>query len=370
MDGWSAIAAERITAILEELTQVDDRDGGRLFDSWIPAVPAADGEVMLHITGNVIAADIIQLDQQCVIRQPEPIRTSQTAIPKIKHGQMIGEYQIDLLDRLDRNLATTGDRRAFDNYVVRSLNRLLAGVRDRRELLYSAMLCDDLDYNRFGIIMSNVTWGMPATLKVTAGIAWSNPATATPISDLEALLQAGEDTYGEQYDTVVMTRQGFDEMAATDEFIERSQAWFQLQFATGTFPTGNRNAMSQLAENILSSPGRRVMIQVYNKRTYLEAGDGALSTAQFLPDDKVILADSRDFGSAEPWDFANADVIETKRGMVPSLIGEEFAESIPGPVAYATAGDPNGDPPGQVLYAVQRGWPRKHRQSANAVLTI
>jgi hypothetical protein len=273
MTGWEPLATERITAIMEELIQQDVRLGGRLFDTWIPQVPAADGEIMLRITGEVIAADIIQMDQEAVVRAPEPMRTTQSAIPKLKHGRMISEEMLDLLDRISQNIATSRDRSLFDNWVARSLQRLLDGIRDRRELLYTSMLIDDGDYDRFGIKFTNLSWGTPADLK-TAPTVWSDAANAMPISNLETLMQTAEDTYGEMYDTIVMTRQGFNEMSATAEFKARAQAWFQLQFATGTFPTGNRQAMQQIAEAMLAQPGqdgnrRPLTLIVYNKKTKL-----------------------------------------------------------------------------------------------------
>jgi hypothetical protein len=84
----------------------------------------------------------------------------------------------------------------------------------------------------------------------------------------------------------------------------------------------------------------------------------------------VILADSSDFGNQEAWDFANGRVMETMDGLVPDIIGGGFGGTREGPVSYATAGNPQGNPPGQVLWAVQRGFPRKHRESANAVIAI
>ncbi len=374
MIGYSPLATERITAIMRELEQEDDRDGGRLFDSWVPAVPASDGEIMLHISGDVVAADIIQMDQAAVIRAPEPMRTTQVAIPKLKHGHLISEAMIELFSRISQNFATTRDRSVFDNYVAGRLRWLLAGIRDRRELILAGMLIDDFDYNRFGIIMSNVTWGKPSALKSTVTV-WSNTGAATPLADIEGMIETAEDDYGKMYDTVVLTRQGLAEMMATDEFTDRAEAWIRMQLAGGTLPAGTeattRGEGQLRGEQILTRSLRRpIRFIVYNKRTKLEAGDGSKSTAQFLPDDKVLLLDSGDLGDAMTWDFGNAVVVETMPGMVPQLIDGDFEGEQEGPVAYATGGDPQGNPPGQVLWACQRGWPRLHDEAANAVLTI
>ncbi len=375
MNGWTPLATERVTAILDELQNVDDMNGGRLFDTWVPTVPASDGEIMLHVSSQVIAADIIQLDQAAVIHAAPPLRTTRVSLPKLKHGHMLSEEMIDLLDRIGQNLSTASDRSVFDNYVAGRLQWLLDGVRDRRELLLSAMLCDDGDYNRFGIIFSNLTWGLPASLKTTVATAWSDTAAATPIANIETQMQTAEDDYGEMYDTIVLTRQGMNEMTATDEFQTRGTAWVQMRLTSGQLPAGNifstRGNTQQLAENLLSDSLRRqIKFVVYNKRTKLEAGTGALSNAQFLPDDKVLLLDSGDIGNSRAWDFGNAMVTESKPGMVPNIIGGFQGGGAFGPVAYATGADPNGNPPGQVLWAVQRGFPRRIRESANAVLTI
>lgn len=374
MIGYSPLATERITAIFRELQAEDDIDAGRIWDTRIPTVPASDGEILLHISGDVVAADIIQMDQVAVVRAPEPMRTSITAIPKLKHGYMLSEAMIELYRRIGQNLGTARDRSVFDNYVAGRQRWLLAGIRDRRELIHNRMLIDDLDYNRFGIVMSNVTWQMPSDLKATV-TAWSTTASATPIADIEGMMEDAEDAYGKNYNRVTMTRQGFAEMIATDEFADRAEAWIRMSLAGGTMPLGTavttRGDAQELAQNILTRSMRRpITIEVYNKRTKIEASDGSKSTEQFLPDDKVILSDSDDDGDSTVWDFGNAVVVETMLGMVPALIDGDFGGEQEGPVSYATAGDPQGNPPGELLWAVQRGWDRKHDLAANAVLTI
>lgn len=370
---WESLATERIADFTEALIEEDDRDGGRLFDTWVPQVEAADNEVMARITGDVIAADIVELDQKARVIQPEPIALEKTVIPKIKHGIQVTEAMMDLLMRIEANIATARDRQMFDNWVVRQLRRLLNGIRDRRELMLAGMLVDDWDYDRWGIKASNVSWGMPSALKITVSPAWSNTGSATPVADIEDAIQTAEDDYGESYDTIVFTRAAFDEMVATDEFKARAQAWFQLNFVSGTFPTANRNDMQGIAQNVLSRRGqdgglRPMNIIIYNKRTKTEDADGGLTNVRFLPDDAVILTDSANIGDAMAWDFANATVLETMPGVVPALIGGFDGGMQSGPVGYATAGDAHGNPPGQLLWAVQRGFPRKQRLSANAVL--
>lgn len=370
---WESLATERITGIWEALIEEDVRDAGRLFDTWVPLQEAADNEVMVRVTGNVIAADLIELDQKARIIQPQKLALEKTVIPKIKHGMSVDETMQELLQRINVAMATTRDKTVFDNWIAGGLRRLLNGIRDRRELILAGMLVDDWDYNRMGIQASNVSFGTPTALKVTTSPAWSNAGSATPITDIEGILQTAEDTYGELYDTLVMTRATWTEFVNTTEFKDRAQAWFQLNFASGTFPAGSRDSQMMLAENILQrrnndgSP-RPMKFIIYNKKTQIEAGDASLTPTQFLPDGAVILADSADFGSSQGWDFANAIVLETLPGNVPLLIGSFPDGPTSGPLAYSTGADPHGNPPGQLMWAVQRGFPRKHRLSVNAVL--
>lgn len=379
--GWNALATERINRIVAGLETADDADGGRLFNQIIPTRDASDMEIILRLgPSRPIAADIIQMDQAARVIRGDAPETIQSVIPKLKHGHQVSEHMLSELARLQGNLATAqqdADASGLLNYIDDRIDWLLQGVRDRRELLLAAMLVDDGDYNRFGIQFTNLSWGMPSALNITVGTAWSNAGTATPLANIEAALETAEDDYDEMYDTVVMTRGAFGEMEATDEFINRSQSYLQMRLASGilpadTFPTGNRESSRLMAEAILSRDRTRpVRFVIYNKRTRLEATDGSRSTVQFLPDDKVLLLDSNDFGNDRAWDFANAPVMETLPGLVPNLIGGfEGGGGERGPVGYATAGDSQGNPPGQVLWACQRGFPRKHRESANAVLTI
>src|SRR5262249_19247615 len=135
-----------------------------LFLSRCPIVPAADSEIMARITGYVTIADLISDDQQAVTYQANKITYESTAVPNIKHGSAITQAMLNQLQAI-ANSANVGDLGLFSDYENRTIDSLLLGIRQRMEALIVAMHLDGFSYNRLGIIMSGVTWGMPSDLK-------------------------------------------------------------------------------------------------------------------------------------------------------------------------------------------------------------
>ncbi len=366
--GMGPLAILRIRAIYKEIVEENDLPGRRLWSDRVPVIDAMDSEIMARMAGQVVAADIIETDQAAVIHSAEPIRLQQSEIPKIKHGQMMSETMLLLIMRIESNLATTSETNFFDDYVANSLRRLSSGVSDRVELLINQMITESgAAYNRYGIVMAGVNWGMPATLKVTPAVLHTAAATATPVSDFLSLKQQGSFLYGEEYDTLTISTQELRYIIASAEY----RALEPLYRGAGMPANITANVSGQnlvYASNVLGNM-LSLMVETYDRRTHEELPDGTRVTTRFQPENKAVLTDSSQWGSFTCWDFANAIVPETIPGMVPGIIGGGFANEQAGPVAYATAANLQGNPPGQVLWAVQRGFPRKHWEPASACLT-
>lgn len=365
------LSTRRINAIVEEVQQEPDTDADRrLFDSMIPTVEASDNEVLARFrSGRARAADIIQLDQKAAVHAPEPVRLTQTNIPKIKHGTSLTEQMLALMEDIRMNLANTRNKQIFDNWVINETRNLINGVRDTRELLFVAMMLDDLDYNRYGIIMRDVNWGTPASLKSTPLFPWTDTVNATPVSDIQTSQRIASDTYDEPRDVIVMTRKAEQYIYATQEF-QRLKPAYLTQFLNATnLPNQDTNFNRMILRRMFASDQGDVDLYIYDKRTYVPQNDGSAAPVKFMPENKVILTSRSHMNDANTWDFANAIVIETMQGKVPSIL-ESFDGAQSGPVAYATGADPQGNPPGEILWAVQRGFPRKHNEAANSVITI
>jgi hypothetical protein len=179
--GFAPLATVRLTSLIQQIESVNDA-APRLWTSRIPRVNRADEDILAKLTGSVIAADIISDDSKAVIRSFGSFEYSTNEVISYKHGAMFSATKLRELRRIERNLATVGERGMFEDFIAYTQQNLLDGIRDRIELILCQMLIDDGDYDRLGIKMSNISWGMPAAMKSTPGVPWSTAATATPVA--------------------------------------------------------------------------------------------------------------------------------------------------------------------------------------------
>src|SRR5438132_3640020 len=125
---FGPLATQRIQAIVDEFLALPDIPGGRIGVDRVPEQEALNGEILARIKFQIIAADVIQINQRAVIHQPEQINTYMLTVPKLKHGQLIDEAMIEILRRVEANVAVRRDLFALDNYIARQIRNILAGI--------------------------------------------------------------------------------------------------------------------------------------------------------------------------------------------------------------------------------------------------
>jgi hypothetical protein len=358
------LAQRRIAAIMDELQDVRQLPQDLLFVGRIPSVPAEDDEIMARYTGRVVAADIIADDQRAVVRAPNPLTLESTKIPNLKHGEKVTQAQINVLRRIARGGTDARDLRVFDNYLINRLADLRDGVFQRMEAILVAMVIDALTYDRMGIKITG-TWGMPADLKITISTAWSDAANATPVSDIANARRLAREKYGINLNRVTMPTADFNEMTATTEFRNKAALYAQFVLPTvGTFPVQDVTLMRALAGRILDAE-----IEIYDAQTWTEGIDGTQTAANYLPVGKIALTTTQADNNGMYWDWANGVVTESVVADLVDMPLGGFDGPQEGPVGYATAPNADLNPPDITLWAVARGWGRKHKLAASAVLT-
>ncbi len=359
-------AQKRIRAIMDELADVRQLPQHLLFTNRIPIVPADDDEIMARYSGRVVAADIVADDFKAVVRAPNPLRLESTKIPNLKHGEKVTQAQINVLRRIAAGGTDARDLRVFDNYLINRLSDLRDGVYARIEAIHVAMLLDSLTYDRMGIKIT-AGWGMPPDLKVTVATPWATAATATPISDITAVQQVAQEKYGVLLDRVTMTRTDFNRMTATAEFQAKSAVYsaHAAAFPAGGFPVNDTVAMKAIAGRMLNAE-----VELYDAQTWTENNDGVQLAERYLPVGKVVLTSSEGDNNPLFWDFANGVVTESVVADFVEMPLGDFGGPVEGPVAYATAPNADLNPPDITLWAVARGFSRKHKPGASAALTV
>jgi hypothetical protein len=363
------LAQRRIRAIMDELQDIRQLPQRLLFVGRIPSVSAEDEEIMARYTGRVVAADIIADDQKAVVRAANPITLETNKIPNLKHGEKVTQAMINVLQRIESNLRANlkpgaRDMNVFDNYLIRRLDALRTGVFERMEAIDVAMVIDALTYDRLGIKITG-TWGMPSDLKVTIGTAWSDTTNATPITDIHTVQRVGREKYGVNLNRITMSTPDFDEMTATTEFRNKAALYSQFVLPTaGTFPVQDVAMMKTLAGRMLGSE-----VEIYDAQTWTEGIDGTQTAARYLPTGKIALTSTDGDNNGAYWDWANGVVTESiVASMVDMPLGG-FGGPVEGPVGYVTAPNADLNPPDLTMWAVARGFTRKHQLAASAVLT-
>lgn len=364
---WQLLSALRINAIMQALADVRALPQALTQLARTPVVPAVDSEIMARFIGRVQIADLVADDQTAAVYQSGKFSLETTAIPNLKHGVMLTQEMLNMLNAINANAGlVANDMGIFSQYENRLVDGLLLGIRQRMEALIIAMKLDGLSYNRLGIVMSGVTWGMPADLKVTPSISWDTAATATPVSDILSLKRYGAVRYGIEYDRMIMSTAAFDYMISTTEFQNHARFILPPGLSPSILPIQDIGYMKNLATTAL---GLRE-IELYDARYWSQSDTGVLASTPYLPITKVILESTQNDNDPMITDFANGVCTESiVSSLTPTNMIGQFAGPVRGPIAYATAPD-DLNPPNIRYWGVARGFPRKHLLQAHAVLTV
>lgn len=361
--GWRFLDSARINKIVRTLADELEAIGARNLVALnrTPVVAADDDEIIGKFKGKFNAADVIADDQAAVVyNSPVEFEFVTNVIPNLKHGSRIGQHMINRLARLKRNLGSQNDLRFFTDWENSVAEFLVLGIRQRMNALICAMWLDSSSYDRYGIKLTG-GWGTPSGLKV-AGSDWSI-AGGTPITDLQVLMQeTAPDTYGEDYNRITMSSKAFRAMTATTEFQNRVAGELRYSFSAGQLNVRDTGMMRQLAANILGAE-----IEIYDGVFYEVGNNGTRSQVRYIPNSKIVLSNSQDDNDSSVMDFANGIVTESITSEltgVGGIGGEAF-----GPIAYFTS-DEDLNPPDIRAWAVSRGFPRKHRETATATIDV
>lgn len=362
MPAWEILGTRNINAIMESLASKLDANQELTFlnRTAVPNVP--DEEINAKFTGNVFAADIIADDQEGVVRDTGKFELFTDRVPNLKHGARIGQTGLNFLQRMKNQMNDTRGKEMVLDWLTRREAALLRGIRLRQEALIVAAKLDSVVYDRLGIKIT-AGFGTPSRLKVTPSTLWSNIA-ATPITDLLKLNADEAVVTGRRYNRATMSTVDFQNMTKTTEFLNRVQRMERFAFAGGAFSPYDPEARS-IAEGLTG-----FQIEIYDIFYKQENPDGTVSNTRILPTGKVILTNSGDDKNEDVFDFANGIVTESIVNGLVSTSVQGLGSDQYGPVAYSAPTSLDLNPPGLTLWAVARGFPRKHDETESAVLTV
>jgi hypothetical protein len=334
-----------------------------VWDKRIPSVNAFDDEIMARFIGFPMIADIIADDAQALTYQFGKLQFESHRIPKLKLGIGLNETMLKQLTRIRDNLATRDDIGVFNNWENRIVSTVRYGVDMRREALLIAMLFDGLTYNRLGIILNNVGWGMYSDLKITVGTTWDQ-TTATPVNDMLGAKLVAKTRYSVDFDRATMTTTAFRYMTQTIEFQNKARMYLAPNVSYVNLPLLDISGQVKIAQNVLG-----MNIELDDRRFWSQDNSGVVSSTPLWPTAGVCLSSSQLDGNMNTWDFANGELMEK---VVSDLAGPAAPQVAAGygPTVYPALSNAQLNSPGITYWGVQRGFPRKHFLGANAALAI
>lgn len=367
--------AARVTGIMQGLTDPRLLPIPLRWNTRVPDVPATDEEVSAKYVGTLLIADLIADDAKAVTYSQGRFQFQSTQVPNLKMGIAMNQAMLNSLGRIQAMGGVANDEvNFFTNRYNQNIADAKFGVELRKEVFKLGMLLDNVSYDRLGIKLTGMTYGMYSDLKVTPGTGWQS-TSSTPLTDINTLRSVAQQRYGINLDRVTLTTPALRAMVATTEYQTqiKSTAFASLFGGpTPAAPLQSDQYLKRQAEIILGGTGEPVMIEVDDRRYWSQDTSGAITSNRLHPINQVLLTSSANDGNANAYDFANCTVTES---VVANMLGgaSVIGGSMPvgrGPIGYTTPPNAQLNPPGIVTWAVARGAPRKHMNQASAVLTV
>lgn len=367
----------RIQRIIETPASELERQRPLVYLDRLTEVNAVDDEIMGRFTAKQLTADIIADGQKALVYEGGTFELVTNQLPNVKIGQNLTQANLNLLSRLVE-FPRAQEEDAWFDWEWNFGRNLVQAVRERLNVMACGMMIDSLDYDRWGVKLSGVTWGMPSYLKVTPSVLWSTDGgvtantNATPLEDIWDISNTAAITDGlGPFDRMTLSTKAFNILTKTDEFSERAWAVLKSYFtiSRATLPSLAREEKRKMLEQELS-----VEVVIDDKTFKTQNNDGSYRTTRVLPENKVLL--DRKANGAREWDMGNGIVTESiVAGLTGGgpVLGENPRMELGGtygPLAYYTAQDAQLNPPGVNAWAVQRAFPRKHVIECSAVLTV
>lgn len=356
------LAQTRIQTLVQEAQPLLQKDGG-IWGNRVPDTPATDEEIIARETNTVTAADLILDDQAVPIRTEPGLDIVTHKVTNLKRHTVLTQGDLNLLDMLQR---TNGDPELaleFDRFLARRVTNALRSVKILRGIVIAGMVVDSFAWDRLGVKL-NLTFGMHNALKVTPGVLWTTPGSATPVSDVQGMNVVASEQYGFTYDRLTMSRYAYNLMLGTTEYQDKAKG------ASGMYLAANLPAAQDPRSAVLASAVLGMQIEIDDSQYQLESADGSIVTGnRYVPQNKVVLTNSAFDGDPSVWNFGNCIVTESIVASFSS--GEKLLPArVRGPIGYAAPANPTLNPPQLSVFGVQRGMARRMNRAVSAVLTV
>ncbi len=322
--GIESLEVVRVNRIMQMLEDKRNLPQELEFVKRIPMVPAGDGDILGRWINRVQIADLISDDGKANVYSAGKLQLEQTTIPNLKHGRLLSQETINQLAAINMlpmptPIGPMPNNEVFGDIMIPIVDNLRTGIYQRMETLLVMMHLDSLSYNRLNIqITTNPgqisPWGIPNDLKVVPAIPWTNAGSATPVNDIWNLKREASVRYGATYDRMWMSTTAFNLMISTTNYQNMARTTVPLAINFNAFPLANIPLQKDIATNVLGLKE----IKLYDARYWSQDQTGNITSAPYLPINKVILDSIQNDNNPQVQDFANGITTESRDVQLPA----------------------------------------------------
>jgi len=236
-----------------------------------------------------VAADVVSMDSSLPLKKRNSVSKTTGAIPKLGMKLWLSESQMSRLNIL-RN--TPGMESQFIADIFADTDRCLAGINEQLEKMFleglssGVTVIDDTENVGLGI---RIDYGYPASNGFGVAYPWSDPATSTPIDDIENVLTTAS-VRGDAPTIIWMNRSTYN------LFISSTQVKSNFYPLVGAISTAAMPNLTRSNVDMMLTDKFGITIQVVDRTVMLER-DGVRTPYKPWADNRVVFTASLEVGS-------------------------------------------------------------------------
>lgn len=281
-----------ITVRVVEKFNDDKRQPSYLYKRMLTPTYNASGKWdTLSINNQLVMADVIAMDSSLPLKSRPAVGKASGDIPKVGMELFLNEKQLTDLDTL---IAQGGTQQQIVNVLFNDIPKVIGGVLERNERIFleglsTGVALVDADNEGTGV---RIDYGYAAANKRGVAVLWSTPATSTPVTDIQKLM----DVANANGDTPVKV---FMDMTALAGFTASAESKGNFAFLGGiSTPAANIPTLGQNQVKTLFQDKWGVDLEIVN-RTVKYQIDKTVTNLKPWADGRVVFVSNNNVGNLE-----------------------------------------------------------------------
>lgn len=281
-----------ITAKVVEKFNDEKRQPSYLYKRMLTPVNNVSGKWdTLTINNQLVMADVIAMDSSLPLKSRPAVGRASGDIPKIGMELFLNEKQLTDLDTL---IAQGGTQQQIVNVLFNDIPKVIGGVLERNERIFleglsTGVALVDTDNEGTGV---RIDYGYASANKRGVATVWSNTANATPVTDIQKLLDVA-DANGDVITKVLMDNTALAGLVANAEVKGNFAFLGGMSTAAANIPTLGR---AQVVNMFQDKWG--IDLEIVN-RTVKYQIDKTVTNLKPWADGRIVFLGSDNVGNLE-----------------------------------------------------------------------